>query len=246
MEPAPKSASVPFLHFSPTQHWKDVTIPATNGRLTAMRQLTHADFVMFIALRLFVSCHCVGDVKGWGSSAPPSATGAPRRLGMFTSGRQFIRISAALAFTLTAVVCAPDSFHAEQRQQGAWNQNVEHSWDPGWLACMDEGMTWNAAGGIPGGMHVPRKFWTEGNEHHTLADHPAAIATHDEIVMGKDRQVRLVEEFEDVHGPGVVAIVLRCCKCMKGSGRVAMLDSGFCVLLLIAALGKFGLSPSAP
>lgn len=43
------------------------------------------------------------------------------------------------------------------------------------------------------------------------------------------------------YGPGVVAIVLRCCKCIKNSGRVVILDSGFCVLLLIAALGKFGL-----
>ena len=109
---------------------------------------------MFIALRLFMSCYCVGDIKGWWSSAPPSAKGAPYRLGAFMPGRQFIRISAALAFTLTACVGAPDLFHAQQQQQTAWNDNMEASWDPGWLTCVDEGMAWNTAAGIPGGMYA--------------------------------------------------------------------------------------------
>lgn len=73
------------------------------------------------------------------------------------------------------------------------------------------GVTWGGllwadvnAAAPPGALcplhrYVNRKFWEEGNEHHTLADHPAAIVMHDEIVMGKDRKVGLVKEFEDVY-----------------------------------------------
>ena len=227
-----------FLHFSPLQYWKDTVLKATNRKLGVKHQITFVDFVEHIALRLFMTCYHVGDVRQWWAKSPPSADGAPYRLGMFMSKRTFTRMALALTFSLTPN--GDNLFHAQQQQQTAWNANMQASWDPAWLMCVDEGMAWNTGKNIPGGVFVDRKFWKLGNEHHSFAD-IIAVVIHDEIVMGRDRPAGLTKEYEKEHGTGVVALVLRHIKCVKGSRRVIILDSGFCVLMLIAALGNFGL-----
>ena len=58
--------------------------------------------------------------------------------------------------------------------------------------------------------------------------------------MGKARPLGLVKPFEKECGPGVTALVLRLLEPWFNSGRTIQLDSGFCVLLLMAALATKG------
>lgn len=80
-------------------------------------------------------------------------------------------------------------------------------------------MAWNTQRGMPGAMYVPRKFWTNGNEHHTLLL-PVFHCFLGRNRDGQRRQVGYVKAFEDAHGPGVIALTMRMCKCIKGTGRV--------------------------
>ena len=51
-------------------------------------------------------------------------------------------------------------------------------------------------------------------------------------------------EYESIGGP-TVGLLLRLTKCIWGTGRIIVLDSGFCVLQAIIELAKFGIYAAA-
>ena len=63
--------------------------------------------------------------------------------------------------------------------------------------------------------------------------------------MGKDRPPGLNLKFEGECGRGVASLVLRLLEPWFGTGRTVHLDSGFCVLVLMALLVKNGLWPNS-
>jgi len=65
-----------------------------------------------------------------------------------------------------------------------------------------------------------------------------------ETVMGRDKPVGLTKTYDGVYGT-VTSLVMRMLQPWHHTGRRIWLDSGFCVLLLIAALSKVGLYANA-
>ena len=96
-----KTASGLFLHFCSVSCWETVVIKASNLKDSGLKLTTH-EFILFIAIRLFISCYAVGDVRQWFTSSGPSAKGAPFRLNRLMSDRRFVRITTALAFSVSA------------------------------------------------------------------------------------------------------------------------------------------------
>ena len=93
-------------------------------------------------------------------------------------------------------------------------------------------------------MCCPRKPWQFGRERHAIADKNRVIFRY-ETQMGAARPIGYTKKYEDVYGKGFVSLVLRLCEPIFSSGRTVHMDSGFCILLLIAALSTFGLFAQA-
>ena len=137
-----------FLHFCPLQYWRDTVIPATNtADPTGKLNLTTVDWLTYIALRLFMSCYYVSDIRHWFRDSPPCAKGAPFRLGSIMSGRKFQAISKALVFSLFAAsdMGTFNPFYSQQKMETAFNANMKESWPTLWQRqCHRNCSTWCA------------------------------------------------------------------------------------------------------
>ena len=122
------AAGMLFLHFSPTKCWNDVVVRATNKKDPGSG-LDLTELILFIAIRLFMSCTDVGNARKWWSQEPSNASGAPCRLGFLMSGRRFTRMTAALSFTVLVNTGNHDPFFSQKQMQDAWNQNMVNAWD---------------------------------------------------------------------------------------------------------------------
>jgi len=65
-----------------------------------------------------------------------------------------------------------------------------------------------------------------------------------ELVEGKDRPKQIPTQCTHKDGP-TVGLLLRLTKLIHGTGKVVILDSGFCVLKGIVLLMKLGVCASA-
>ena len=126
-----------------------------------------------------------------------------------------------------------------------WNTNMANNFSPGWINCIDESMSkWVNEYTCPGFMFVPRKPWPFGNEYHD------ACCAHSDIIWaldlheGKDHPTNLGNKEFD--GLGKTRGILLCLtKSVWSSGKVFVLDSGFCVLQAIVELKKKGVFAAA-
>ena len=91
---------------------------------------------------------------------------------------------------------------------------------------------------------VPRKPWSFGNEYHDAGCAESDIIWSLELREGKDRPTQLNNKPFDDLGK-TVGTLLRLTEPVWGSGRVFVLDSGFCVLQAIVELRKKGLFAAA-
>jgi hypothetical protein len=92
-------------------------------------------------------------------------------------------------------------------------------------------------------MFVPRKPHPMGNEYHTIACAVSGILYQMEMVEGKD-QPREVPVQHDEQGK-TAGLLLRLTAPIWATGKVVVLDSGFCVLKAITELQKVGVYSSA-
>jgi hypothetical protein len=92
-------------------------------------------------------------------------------------------------------------------------------------------------------MFVPRKPWPFGNEYHTICCAKSGILWALEIVEGKDAPPQVVPEHNDKGK--TVGLLLRLTQLLYATGKVVILDSGFCVLQGILELAKRGVFASA-
>ena len=128
----------------------------------------------------------------------------------------------------------------------AWNDNVEKQFNPAWVVCLDESMSlWTNMFTCPGFIFCPRKPWETGNEYHTIACGETGIIFGAELVEGKDRPKEFGSHRYDYIGGKTVGLLLRLTHSIWNSGRVVVLDSGFCVLKGIIELRKKGLYAGA-
>ena len=113
------------------------------------------------------------------------------------------------------------------------------------MNCIDESMSkWVNEYTCPGFMFVPCKPWSFGNEYHDTGCAESDIIWSLELWEGKDWPTQLNNKPFDDLGK-IVGTLLHLTEPVWGSGRVFVLDSGFCVLQAIVELRKKGLFAAA-
>ena len=103
---------------------------------------------------------------------------------------------------------------------------------------------WTNMWTCPGWMFLPRKPHPMGNEYHSICCRVSGIMYAIELVQGKDRPPQIPAEKFSEHGK-TAGLPLRLTESIHHSGRVVIMDSGFCVLLALMKLASFGVYSSA-
>ena len=96
----------------------------------------------------------------------------------------------------------------------------------------------------PGWVYCPRKPHPYGNEYHTICCGMSGIIYTVEIIEGEDRPKDKVIDPNDRLVDKTGALLLRLCESLFATGKVVILDSGFCVLKAIIALRQKGVFAS--
>ena len=92
----------------------------------------------------------------------------------------------------------------------------------------------------PGWMYVPRKPHHFGNEYHTICCGYSGVLFDLELVEGKDAPKEIPSDPTNRCG-NTVGLLLRLTSSIYNTGRIIVLDSGFCILQGIIELRKLGL-----
>ena len=160
------------------------------------------------------------------------------------SWNRFNSITQALRFTDEPPPSYKDGFYQVRQLINAFNDHMISIFSAGWISCLDESMSvWTRRWSCPGWMWVPRKPHPKGNEYHSICDCLSGIMYGLEIVEGKDAPKERKKEFDEKGK--TVTLLLRLCKPIFATGKVVILDSGFCVLAAIISLKQFGVFASA-
>mmetsp|Transcript_16336 Transcript_16336/g.24727 ORF Transcript_16336/g.24727 Transcript_16336/m.24727 type:complete len:228 (-) Transcript_16336:616-1299(-) len=139
-----------------------------------------------------------------------------------------------------------DKFWEIRQMQQAFNDSMEEEFIASWVSCLEESMLkWLNKYTCPGFMVVPRKPWPCGNEYHTICcSESDGVLFALEIVEGMDVPPQRLEKDHSEKG-ATVGLLLILTKGLHGSGKVVIMDSGFCVLKGIVELQKLGVFASA-
>ena len=157
---------------------------------------------------------------------------------MWMSRNRFETILKSLTFTNDSPPPFKDPFWQIRNLQKAWNDNMAEVFRSGWITCLDESMSsWMNKYTCPGWMFVPRKPRPFGNEYHSICCGLSCIMFAVELVEGKDRPKELPSPNKKEK---TAHLLLELCKSLWGSGKIVVLDSGFCVLMALIALKKVG------
>lgn len=226
--------------FMPTQFIKDVMLPATNAVDDGL-DLTYGEFLRWIGLWLVMSCHTVSDRNSWFETDDPNIFGdAPFRLAQYMSRNRFRRILNALRYTDEHSPDFTDKFWEMRGFMKAWNENMTEHFTAGLISCLDESISvWTQQFTCPGWMFIPRKPHPFGNEYHTICCCSSGIMYFMEIVEGKDRPPALGEK-DGQHMGKTVGLVLRMTEPLHYTGKIVVMDSGFCVLRGLLEMEKKG------
>ena len=121
---------------------------------------------------------------------------------------------------------------------------MKETFIPSWVSCLDESMSpWTNKFTCPGFIFCPRKPHNKGNEYHSIACGESRIMFAIDLREGKDHPKEKKLEFSNF--TATVSLLLRLCKGLIGTGKVVILDSGFCVLRGLVELRKRGIFASS-
>jgi hypothetical protein len=235
-----------FLKFLPVTYLQNVLIPATNQNLDG-KPLDWPEFLRFIGLLLLMATVNTGcDRRSWFEDTEPSEfEGAPYRLNKYMSLYRFESILKSLRYTNIPSPAFKDKFHDVRLLIQSFNIHMSKIFIPSWISCLDESMSpWTSRWTCPGWMFVPRKPHPMGNEYHSICCGESGIMYGIEMVEGKDRPQQLGRPEHGEHGT-TAGLLLRLTRCLWFTGKVVILDSGFCVLKALIELGKKGVFASA-
>jgi len=224
---------------------KTVFIPATNKAMNG-KDVTIGEIMRYLGMWLLMSTQAKCSVREYFSTAPidPYSNGALFHLNEIMSWNRFNSITQALRFTDEPPPSYKDGFYQVRQLINAFNDHMISIFSAGWISCLDESMSvWTRRWSCPGWMWVPRKPHPKGNEYHSICDCLSGIMYGLEIVEGKDAPKERKKEFDEKGK--TVALLLRLCKPIFATGKVVILDSGFCVLAAIISLKQFGVFASA-
>ena len=238
-----------FLLFIPRVFFENVVLAQTNKRLVAekTREATFGEFLRFIGLWLYLSTQ-----KGfaredfWSSKPIDDFHGPPVRFNRWMSRRRFEAILKCLTYTDLIPPTYRDKFHQVRQLIEAFNLNMKDRFTCSWVSCLDESMSiWLNKWTCPGWMIVPRKPHPFGNEYHSFCCGLSGIMFAIELVEGlRDKPKEKPPPEFDHHGP-TGGLLLRLTKSLFFSGKVVILDSGFCVLQALIELKKKGVFATA-
>ena len=131
-----------------------------------------------------------------------------------------------------------DRFWEVREMLQEWNKTMATNFVPSWINCINESMSkWLNEYTCPGFMFVPHKPWPFGNEYHDTGCANSNIIWSLELCEGKDRPLQLNnKQFDDLRK--TVRTLLRLTEPVWSSGKVFILDRGFCILEAIIELQK--------
>ena len=156
--------------------------------------------------------------------------GAPFRLTHYMSRDCFEEILSAFSYTNKCPPQMLDKFWEIRELIDPWNDNMEAEFLPSWINAIDESMSkWLNEFMCPGFMYVPRKPWPFGNEYQDAVCCFSDILWRVDLREGKDHPRHLGEKEHKNLGC-TTGVLLRLTKPIWASGKVVVLDSGFCVL----------------
>lgn len=224
----------------PTKFIKDTMLPLLSAKVAPPP--TYCEFLTWLGLWLLMST-LQGPTRRdyWSNTRVNIFCGAPFRLGEFMSRNRFEAILSAIRYTSSPAPGHKDKFWEVRDLLKAFNENMAKVFVPSYISCLDESMSfWTNKFTCPGFIFVPRKPWPFGNEYHTIACGLSGILYQLELVEGKDRPRELGKPEHENKGGPTVGLLLRLTKILHGTGKIVVLDSGFCVLKAIVELRKVG------
>lgn len=228
-----------FLTFFPRIFLEHTIMKETNKKLE--KDLTFGEFLIFIGIWLVMSYSSPGNLdrrEFWAKTKPSREGGAPFRLNDLMSGRRFEEICGALSYTSLDPPAFKDKFWEIREMVQAWNENMKAAFTSAWINCLDESMSiWTNKWTYPGYVFCPRKPHPFGNEYHTIACGICGILFAIEMVEGNDRPRELPAAPANKK---TIHLLLSLCKNLYGTGKIVILDSGFCVLEGLIELRKKG------
>ena len=238
-----------WMLFFPHDFCKSVMLPEMNKKLDPGRPpIEWWDYLRWLGIWHLLATTDGHDRRSFWStneSDDRRFKGAPFRLNDLMSRTRFEEILDAITYFNLPYPAFKDDFHPIRQLVKAWNDNMEIIFSSAWIVCLDESMSlWTNMWTCPGWVFCPRKPWDCGNEYHTIACGVCSIIFHMEMMEGKWRPKELGQmEFERLGK--TVGLLLRMTRPIWNTGRVVILDSGFCVLSGIVELAKRGLHGGA-
>jgi hypothetical protein len=232
-----------FWKFFPKDYILNVVLPQTNKNL--LKELKKGEFTRFLGLVLLISTVTGSNHRDFWATADISAfEGAPFRFNIWMTRTRFEEILNALRFTDSPVPTYNDKFFSVRQLIAEFNKNMSAQFVPSWISCLDESMcAWTSKYTCPGWMVVPRKPHPYGNEYHTICCGISGIMYYIELVEGKDRPRELPLQYSEKGKTS--GLLLRMTSPIHGTGKVVIMDSGFCVLDALLALKSVGVFGSA-
>ena len=227
-----------FEQLFPMTWVNEVLLVETNNLLN--EELTYGEFLRWLGLWMMM-----GTIEGfsrrdfWATSPVTMYRGSPYRFNDLMSRSRFEDILECIRYT-SKQSTNTDPFWEVRQMVDCWNRNMEESFFPSYISCLDESMSpWTNQYNCPGYMYVPRKPHPFGNEYHSVCCGVSRIMWRIEMVEGKDTPAGTRKEFDD-KGGSTVGLLLRMCKPFFYTGMALVLDSGFCVLKGLIELRKVG------
>ena len=239
-DPMPITLVHLFLTLFPRKYLEEVILKKTNETIEdEIGEITIGELLRFLGIWFFLATTSGFARREFFSTyAVNVRTGAPYRVNQYMSRTRFEAILQALSYTASEPPPFLDRFWEVRELINQWNSNMERVFKSAWVCCLDESMsTWMSRWTCPGWMFVPRKPRPFGNEYHTICCGKSGILFAMELVEGKDRPSQLPSTPPNKK---TTQLLLNLCKSLYGSGKVVVLDSGFCVLEALIALKKVG------
>jgi hypothetical protein len=238
-----------WLLFFPHVFCKTIMLPEMNNKLdTGRPPIEWWEYLRWLGIWHLLATTDGHDRRSFWSTnvnEDPRFKGAPFRLNDIMSRTRFEEILEVTTYFDHPWPAFKDDFHPIRQLVKAWNENMLIIFIAAWIVCLDESMSlWTNMWTCPGFVFCPRKPWDTGNEYHTIACGLTSIIFYMEMVEGKGRSKELGQmEFEPLGK--TVGLLLRMTRPIWNTGRVVILDSGFCVLSGIVELAKRGLHGGA-
>ena len=208
--------------------------------------LSYGELLRFFGIILFMSTISGFSRRDfWSNALVSMKTGAPYRFHEWMSLRRFEAIMNSLVLTQKEPPEFKDPFWEVREMVKLWNENMREVFSPSWAVCLDESMSiWFNKWTCPGWVFCPRKPHPFGNEYHSICCGTSGIMFGIEMVEGKDHPKEIPADPTNTKG-NTIGLLLRLCSSIYNSGRVVILDSGFCVLQGLVELRRLGVYASA-